>query len=298
MPEFDVTLLTDSRYINPTSQTKYVRNILNEDAILQKALEAKGMKVTRKDWADPAFDWATTRAALFHTTWDYFDRFYEFNRWLTQVSQDTTLINSSNIINWNIDKHYLSGLSKKGVHTVPTRFIPHGSGISLAEHINMTGWRHAVIKPTVGGAGRHTHRISEANLAEVAQYLTPVMNSEDFMLQPFQYSIESEGELSLMVFGNEYSHAVLKKAKKGDFRVQDDFGGTVHHHTASDTEIEFALNAVAACPELPAYARVDIIRDNDGDLAVSELELVEPEMWFRLRPEAAELLAGEVGRRI
>ncbi len=77
-----------------------------------------------------------------------------------------------------------------------------------------------------------------------------------------------------------------------------DFGGTVHHHEASDDEIEFALKAVEACPELPAYARVDIIRDNDGELAVSELELVEPELWFRLKPEAAGLLADEAERRI
>lgn len=298
MPQFDVIILTDSRYLGPSSESEYVRNILKEDTILQEALEAKGMNVARKDWADPDFDWSTTQAALFRTTWDYFDRLDEFNRWLTQVSEATTLINSFEIINWNIDKHYLASLSGNGVHTVPTRFIHRGSGLSLAEHINMTGWRHSVIKPTVGGAGRHTYQISEANLTEVARQLAPVMKSEDFMLQPFQYSVESEGELSLMVFGSHYSHAIRKKAKKGDFRVQDDFGGTVHPHQATDIEIEFALHAIEACPQKPAYARVDIIRDNDGELAVSELELVEPELWFRLKPEAAGLLANEVEQRI
>jgi hypothetical protein len=90
----------------------------------------------------------------------------------------------------------------------------------------------------------------------------------------------------------------LKRAKEGDFRVQDDFGGTVHKYQPSESEIEFARNALFACPELPAYARVDIVLDNDGYLAVAELELVEPELWFRLHPESAVLLAEEVHKRL
>jgi glutathione synthase/RimK-type ligase-like ATP-grasp enzyme len=101
-----------------------------------------------------------------------------------------------------------------------------------------------------------------------------------------------------MFFGEEYSHAVLKKAKEGDFRVQDDYGGTVHKYVASEKEVEFAYEAIKACPEKPAYARVDMIEDNDGELAVSELELIEPELWFRFRPEAADLLAEEVISRL
>lgn len=124
------------------------------------------------------------------------------------------------------------------------------------------------------------------------------MKEEDFMLQPFQYSILEKGEISLMIFGDQFSHSVLKKAKEGDFRVQDDHGGTVHNYKASEEEITFALKAVEACPEKPAYARVDMVRDNDGELAVSELELIEPELWFRYKPSAAMLLADEVIERL
>ncbi len=111
------------------------------------------------------------------------------------------------------------------------------------------------------------------------------------MLQPFQHRIVTEGEISMMVFNGQFTHAILKQAKAGDFRVQDDFGGSVHDYIPTQKEIEFAEQAVQCCPELPLYARVDIFTDNEGNLAVSELELIEPELWFRNHPEAAHVLA-------
>jgi len=94
-----------------------------------------------------------------------------------------------------------------------------------------------------------------------------------------------------MLFKGQYSHAVIKNAKPGDFRVQDDWGGTVQLYKASEKEITFSKRVLNACKELPLYARVDIFEDNSGELALAELEIFEPELWFRLYPEAAELQA-------
>ena len=118
-----------------------------------------------------------------------------------------------------------------------------------------------------------------------------LISSESMMLQPFQYNIVSKGEISMMVFNGQFTHAILKKAKAGEFRVQDDFGGSVHHYAPTDEEIQFVEASVKACIELPIYARVDIFGDNDGNIALSELELIEPELWFRHHPEAAKLIA-------
>lgn len=294
MANYDVIILTDSRYVAPEDPDQYTQNILTEDGLVKKALEEKGLKVERRSWSDPEFDWNETSSVLFRTNWDYFDRFAEFFDWVQKTAEHTRFINSLNILNWNIDKHYLEDLGKKGVPIVPTRFIPRGSLLSLSELHNLTGWNHTVVKPAIGGAARHTFQITQQNMDEVEEHLKQFMKEEDFMLQPFQYSIPDEGEISLMIFGGVYSHAVLKKAKPGDFRVQDDFGGTVHDHIASKEEIELGLQAVKACPEKPAYARVDIMKDNEGNMAVSELELIEPELWFRKKPESARLMADAV----
>lgn len=112
------------------------------------------------------------------------------------------------------------------------------------------------------------------------------------LLQEFQNNILENGEISFMVFGGKFTHAVLKKANGGDFRVQDDWGGTVHEYSPSADEIKFAEEVVAKShPHLP-YARVDVMKDNRGKLSLIELELFEPELWFRKHHPAAELFAG------
>lgn len=79
---------------------------------------------------------------------------------------------------------------------------------------------------------------------------------------------------------------------------QDDFGGSIQDYTPTDEEIEFAEASVKACNELPIYARVDIFEDNDGCIALSELELIEPELWFRSNPDAAKFLAQSIKQKI
>ena len=46
------------------------------------------------------------------------------------------------------------------------------------------------------------------------------------------------------------------------------------------------------------YARVDAIRDNSGRLAIMELEMIEPELFFRFAPAAADVLAAGLARRL
>lgn len=296
--DFDVVILTDSRYVDPHAPGSYVQNILTEDRLVKEALQDIGLNIDRKDWADPDFDWSSTKAVLFRTTWDYFNRFDEFKSWMTNTSAKTLFINSEKLIRWNMDKHYLDDLSKSGVSVVPTRYLHSGNGMTIQQIHDITGWQDTVIKPTVGGAGRHTYRIQPENLDTIALKLNDIMQDEDFMLQPFQESVVTSGEWSFVFFGETFSHAVLKRAKPGDFRVQDDFGGTVHEYTPRQNEIEFARRALHACPELPAYARVDLVLNNSGELAVSELELIEPELWFRMKPGATQLMAEEVVKHI
>ena len=87
---------------------------------------------------------------------------------------------------------------------------------------------------------------------------------------------------------------VKKIAKKGDFRVQDDHGGKVEKYNPKKTEILFAEECLIAIPFSPVYARVDIVYDNNNIPSLSELELIEPELWFRNNVKSAELLAQEI----
>ncbi|WP_298516411.1 hypothetical protein [uncultured Kordia sp.] len=291
MKSIDVVILTDNRYTNPVERDAYIDNVMLEDQLVQNALEKEGLVVKRLSWDDANFDWNTTKYALFRTTWDYFDRFEEFSVWLAKVTEQTTLLNSAKMIYWNIDKHYLQDLVKKKVAIVPTYFIEKGDTRTLAEIHEEVSWQETIVKPCVSGAARHTYKLNSSNVHEHETIYKELIANEAMMLQPFMHQIVSKGEISLIVINGKYTHGILKKAKQGDFRVQDDFGGSVHQYTPSQTEIEFAENAVKACIEPPMYARVDMIWDNEDELAISELELIEPELWFRFNNDAATQLA-------
>ncbi len=296
--DFDVVILTDNRYLNDSKSDIYKHNVYYEDRLVYHALEQLGLKTLRLAWDDRVFDWSTTRSVLFRSTWDYFDRFDEFSMWLEKVSKQTQLLNSETIIRWNIDKHYLLDLQNRGVHIAESHFIEQGAQVTLKQLHHILNWNETVLKPCVSGAARHTYRLSVEHLETHEAIFQELIQNEAMMLQPFQHKIVSQGEVSMMVFNGKFTHAILKQAKSGDFRVQDDFGGSVQDYNPTEAEIAFSEAAVMACPELPIYARVDIFEDNEGEIALSELELIEPELWFRHHKNAAKVLANEIKERL
>lgn len=294
MAKYDVALLTESRYENPTKKNDYISNILQEDRLLKAALEKQGLTVVRWDWARKDVDFGEASILLFRTTWDYFHRWEEFSQWLDDTQNRSRFINPIPTIRWNLDKHYLIDLSKKGVNIAPTQLIEKGSALSLKEAYTLFGITDIVLKPLVSGAARHTYKLNAGSIEAHEEIFRELIAKEGMMIQEFQHTVPVEGELSLMYFGDNFSHAVLKKAKKGDFRVQDDFGGKVYDHQATEEEIAFGQHAIRQVDPLPVYGRVDIFRDNDGKLALAELELIEPELWFRNHPPAADMLAAQL----
>ncbi len=289
--KYDAVILTDARYVNPEIIDGYIKNVLQEEDILKTALENRGQKTGRVNWDHPHFDWSSTKYVIFRSTWDYFHRFAEFSEWLEKTREQTLMINPYQIIKWNLDKHYLRDLQNKGINIPPTIFIEPGDHRSLSEIGDSTGWEEMILKPAVSGGARHTYRLNAGNIEEHESIYRELILEESMLLQEFQDSVIMEGELAFMVFGGRFSHAILKLAKEGDFRVQDDFGGTVHDYTALTSEIEFAEQVVSVCDPLPVYSRVDVIRDNAGELCLTELELIEPELWFRNFLKAADMFA-------
>ena len=283
----DITILTQQAYLNPENGNEYTANILLERKLIVDALEDKGLSVQTTSWDDPDYNWSQTKAVVFRTIWDYFERFEEFSKWMERVKKQTQLINSYDLVSWNIDKHYLQGLENAGIDIVPTAYVDAGSYQSIAEVCAQKGWTDVVIKPAIAGGAFHTHKVLKAKRADFETLFKSLVAERDMLIQPFIKSIATRGEASLMIFNGEYTHAILKKAKAGDYRVQDDWGGTVHPYTPNEAEITFAKACFASCPSLPVYGRADILWDEDGSILLGELEIIEPELWMRNAPESA-----------
>ena len=290
----DITLLTCKAYLHPKPGNAYVENIFQEYHLLKEALEGEGLTVARTNWDDPEYDWSQTRAVVFRTVWDYFERFNEFLSWLQEVEKKTQLINPYSLLSWNVDKHYLKDLAAKGIQIIPTHFVDRGKQESLAQICQQHQWKDIVIKPAVSGAAFLTYKIEANEIPKKEGLFQQLVTERDMLVQEYQETITEMGEASLMVFNGQYTHAILKKAKAGDFRVQDDFGGTVHPYTPTAEEIAFAERVFEVCDPVPVYGRADIVWDQNRNCYLSELEIVEPELWLRNHPASAQSFASGI----
>ena len=288
----DFVILTEDRYEKPKNINWYIKNVLNEDSILLNEIANLGFSVKRISWSSKNFDWSNVKYVIFRTTWDYFERLNEFRLWMKKTSKKTKFINPYSQILWNLDKVYLNDFKSKGINIVPSFFV--NQKCSLAEIVNYTKWENVVVKPTISAAAWNTHLVLNEGLSNFEPTFLGLQKNHNLLVQEFQKNVLSHGEFSLIVIGGKYTHAVIKRVKRGDYRVQDDYGGSVERYKAPNEMVGFAESIISKCDPMPFYARVDVIIDNNNELALSELELIEPELWFRFCPESAHLLAKEV----
>jgi glutathione synthase/RimK-type ligase-like ATP-grasp enzyme len=271
-----------------------------DDRPLHAALGARGVEVARPAWDDPAFDWGACAACLIRTTWDYMERREEFVAWAERTAAATRVFNPAPVVRRNTHKSYLRELEAAGVPTVPTAWLAAGSTVDLAAELAGRGWRRAFLKPAVGATARETLRfaVDRAGLAAARRHLARTLPREDMLLQPYLGSVETAGERSAIFIDGAFSHAVRKVPVPGDYRVQDDFGAEDRPVELTAGERRLARAAVAAAGGDLLYARVDLLADDRGRPRLSELELVEPSLFFRHHPAAAERLAGALLRRL
>ncbi|MEM9965019.1 MAG: hypothetical protein AAGC58_06700, partial [Asticcacaulis sp.] len=112
------------------------------------------------------------------------------------------------------------------------------------------------------------------------------------MLQPFMPAIQTEGEWSLLFYGGQFSHAVLKTPKSGDFRSQPDYDAHLRSLPVPPEALDLAHEALdyAGGRDL-LYARVDMVRNAQGQPCLMELELIEPDLYLTYDPDAPARLA-------
>ncbi|MDD7965216.1 ATP-grasp domain-containing protein [Actinomycetospora lemnae] len=249
---------------------------------LLAALAARAVDAVDVAWDDDAVDWADADLVTVRTTWDYTERRDDFLAWAERVAAVTRLVNPLPVLRWNSHKRYLVELAGAGVPTVPTTLLERGAAVP-----DDLGSGPLVVKPAVSAGGRGTHLGRPDDLhGTVADLLA----DGDVLVQPAVDSIGRDGEVSLVQIGGTWSHAVRKVPAAGRFLVHEKHGGRLDDHTPTDREVAVADAALAAAPVTVPVARVDLVR-LDGEPAVMELELIEPELFLRRAPAAPDRLA-------
>jgi glutathione synthase/RimK-type ligase-like ATP-grasp enzyme len=274
-------------------------------APLLAALEESRLKAVVVEWDDPAIDWSGFSLVLLRSTWDYSTRLGEFLGWLERSSAATTVHNPLELVRWNVDKHYLADLERKGVSIVPSQFIEPGDDAADTLHhfLQQHPRGDLVIKPAVGAGSRDAQRHGREDRAAMLAHITRLLDQRRSVLaQPYLERVDVQGETALVYFEGRYSHAFGKGAllQRGQEPTRALFAPEViTPRTPAPEERALAERVLAALPfDSPLYARVDLIRAADGSPCLLELELAEPSLYFGHSAGSAARFAAVIERRL
>jgi len=213
-------------------------------------------------------------------------------RWydLLGAWQGLPFANTLDTVRWNTNKAYLLDLQARGVPIVPTRLAPSLCQQDLTEAVTTLGDTNLVVKPTISGGAEGTYRVRPG------EPVPAMVAGVEMLIQPLVPAIADEGEYSLFYFSGQFSHAILKRPAVGDFRVQEQFGGTEIAIDPPAACLNLAQTALDALPEPTVYARVDMVRSLSGAFWLMELELIEPSLFLSHAPDRGAMFADTVRR--
>src|SRR4051812_16337355 len=255
-----------------------------DDHLLGAALTRLGLSTAFVCWDDPDARWPAAGIAVIRSTWDYHERVDAFLAWAGYVDSVTVLRNDVRTVRWNSHKRYLLDLGGRGVAIVPTRLVAKGHSVELEPG-------DQVVKPAVSASAERTVR--HATQAD----LDALTATTDVLVQPYLDAIETRGEVSIVCIEGEPTHAVRKVPAAGDFRTQEEHGAELSSIVLDDEQRALARAALAGIEPVPLYARVDAA-DTAAGLRRMELELIEPSLWLRWHPPAADVLAAAIGAQL
>ncbi len=278
-----------------------------DDELLLARLRERGADAITAPWDEAGVEWDSFDLVVARTVWDYSLRHDEFVRWLEGV--EAPVENDPRVLLWNSDKRYVADLGEAGVPVVPTRFVEPGDPAPAIEG-------EVVVKPTVSAGGRNTGRFGPAASDEAAALIERIgALGKTAMVQPYLSRVEGEGETAVVMVDGEVSHvlrkgAILAPDEVAPVRANDELGVAevmydpelVVASTAADDQLELAHRVIAEVHRrfgtTPLYARVDMLRGDDGEPVLLELEAVEPNFYFPQAPGADARLADAIVARV
>ena len=253
-------------------------------------------ELTDIDWRSPLDVLAGFDLAYLGTPWDYTEAKDEFLARLDALEAAGVVVaNPAEVIRWNADKLYLKELAARGAPSIPTLWPEQPAPSDIHAAFDHFGCDRVVVKRRVGAGaiGQDSFRRGDAGIDTWRM-------DQPAMIQPFLPAIQREGELSFIFVGGALSHALIKRAAAGDYRIQSLYGGSEVplDPAPADRAAAEAVMAMLPFAQPPAYARIDMVRLDEGKLAVIEAELIEPYLYPEQGPEFGRKLADALLERL
>jgi glutathione synthase/RimK-type ligase-like ATP-grasp enzyme len=265
------------------------------------AFKAQGMTAELLRWREAASQSENFDAMLPLFVWDYFEGNEDaFLAEMAKAETKTKLFNRFDVLQWNATKTYLDELERQGAPVIRTLNVERVTERNVVAAFETLKTDTLVIKPQVGGGAWRQVLYKQGDPFPAKDELPP----EAAMIQAFLPSVKTEGEYSFLYFGGQFSHAVNKRPKDGDYRIQSIYGGTEQPYTPTSQERETARQVLDTLEFTPLYARVDLLRGRDETLKLIELEMLEPYLYLPFAKgedgdnEGAQKLAKALKKRL
>jgi len=266
----------------------------HEIGALQPACRDAGIDLVPVIWDAADYDPSAFDAVMVGTCWDYMEKPDAFMAMLERTDVATRLLNPLDLMRWNMRKIYLKDLAARGAPMIPTVWADKADAATIQAAYDELAADDVVVKPVLGAGAWRQARVRKGEAVPQADKLPPA----ECMIQPFLPAVSEEGEFAFLFFGGEFSHCARKIPAKGDYRVQSEYGGHEEIHHPSEHELDLARAVLDCLPGEPLYARVDMLRGLDGELALIECELIEPYLYPEQGPQMGEVFARALGRML
>lgn len=256
------------------------------------SMQAMGWTIDAMPWRAGNVDWNAFDAVYVGTPWDYPEDPGQFMQVLEAIDRSTAvLINDMQLVAWSLPKTYLRDLEEKGVAIVPSIWAERYEGGMLEHAFGRFAVDRIIVKPVISTNATDTCLVDRHDIDSLEPALAETFADRPCVIQPFVQNIQTEGEYSLFYFNREYSHAIRKTPKRGDFRVQEEHGAEIVSVDPEPSLQKAGDQVLRLVDPLPVYARVDFVRASDDRFLLMELELVEPSMYLRMDKKAPERFA-------
>ena len=268
------------------------------DDLVKPHLTKLGVSVDDVSWHDQALDYNQYDMVVVRSTWDYQAHTSEFMKTLERIDRSSTILeNSLLLMKWNVSKEYLQDLENQGVAILPTIWLDTFDSDAILSAFREFNTPEIIIKPLVSANADFTYRLTEEDFLFKQQTIKSELSGRKLMIQAFEKTILDQGEFSLFYFGNNYSHAINKLPKNGDFRVQEEHGGELVNIEPTKAMFSLAELTLQALPEKALYARIDMLQTLQG-LAIIEVELIEPSLYFNMDKKSSKRFAKAITKAI
>lgn len=266
--------------------------LLKSDELLKHALEKEGFQVTSVSWDDRTVHWEAFDCIVLRAAWNYHLNPQQFLTWLDSIERlRVKILNPPDMIRWNMKKTYMLELQGKGIPIVPTKIVKETSDVFVTSFFTSES-DELIFKPLIGANAYNVFKIKRTDMERRQKEISGLLKQTSVLVQPFLPEIQ-KGELSLMFFGETFSHAIIKIPRRNEFRSNRERGAREQRIDVSPGTISQALNVIHVIPQgIPLYTRVDgIIKDDQ--FVLMELELIEPYLFMEFFPQGVDLFVEE-----